>query len=81
MEAPLGVHAAQQEPKSFSCGLAGAFLAFTPTQIAQRYKNRDDYVNRIRTAAWALQQQGLLLPEDAAVIIADAAARPWAAKE
>lgn len=78
MEAPLGVHAAQQEPKTFSCGLAGAFLPFTQAQIAQRYKTRDDYVNLIRTAAFALQQEGLLLPEDAAVIIADAAAHPWA---
>jgi hypothetical protein len=81
MEAPLGVHAAQQEPKSFSCSLLGAFLPFTPAQIAQRYKSRDDYVNRIRIAARTLQQEGLLLPEDAAVIIADAAARPWPAKE
>jgi hypothetical protein len=81
MEAPLGVHAAQQEPKSFSCGLAGAFLAFSPAQIAQRYKSRDDYVSRIRNAAWALQREGLLLPDDAAVIIADAAARPWPPKE
>jgi hypothetical protein len=78
MEAPLGVHAAQQEPKSFSCALAGAFLPFTQAQIATRYKNRDDYVNKIRTAARALQKDGLLLPEDAAVIIAAAAAHPWA---
>ena len=61
MEAPLGVHAAQQEPKSFSCALAGAFLPFTQAQIAARYKDRDDYVNRIRTAARALQKEGLLL--------------------
>ncbi len=74
MEAPLGVHAAQQEPKSFSCALAGAFQA----QIAARYKDRDDYVNRIRAAARALQKEGLLLPQDAAVIIAAAAAHPWA---
>jgi hypothetical protein len=77
VEAPLGVHAAQQEPKSFSCSLVGAFLPFAPAQIARRYKNRDDYVDRIRAAARTLQQEGLLLPEDAAVIIADAAARPW----
>ncbi len=82
MEAPLGVHAAQQEPKTFSCGLAGAFLPFTPAQIAERYKNRDAYVNaHPHWLPGALQQQSLLLPDDAAVIIADAAARPWAAKE
>ncbi|HEY2876583.1 MAG TPA: alpha/beta hydrolase domain-containing protein [Reyranella sp.] len=78
MEAPLGVHAAQQEPKSFSCALAGAFLPFTQAQIAARYKDRDDYVNKIRTAARALQKEGLLLSQDAAVIIAAAAAHPWA---
>ena len=53
MEAPLGVHAAQQEPKSFSCSLLGAFLPFTEARIAELYKNRDDYVNRIRVAARA----------------------------
>jgi len=35
-------------------------------------------VNRIRTAAQALQKERLLLREDAAVIIAAAAAQPWA---
>jgi hypothetical protein len=78
MEAPLGVNAAQQEPKAFSCSLAGAFLPFTQAQIAARYKDRDDYVNKIRTAAQTLQKEGFLLREDAAVIIAAAAAHPWA---
>jgi hypothetical protein len=78
MEAPLGVHAAQQEPKSFSCALAGAFLPFTQAQIAARYKGRDDYVNRIRIAARALRKEDFLLPDDVAVIIAAAAAHPWA---
>jgi len=81
MEAPLGVHAAQQQPKTGACALAGAFLPFTPQEIARRYKSRDDYVDRIRTAARALEHEGLLLPEDAAVIITDAAAHPWRAKE
>ena len=71
---PLGVHAAQQDPKSFGCSLAGAFLPFDDAKIAQRYKNRDDYVNRIRIAARELEAQGFLLPDDAAVIIAAAAA-------
>ena len=71
---PLGVHAAQQDPKSFACSLAGAFLPFDQARIAQLYKNRDDYVNRIRIAARELEAQGFLLPDDAAVIIAAAAA-------
>jgi hypothetical protein len=45
--------------------------------IAERYRNRDDYVNRIRVAARTRQDQGFLLPADAAVIIAAAAAHPW----
>ena len=73
---PLGVHAAQQEPKSFSCALAGAFLPFPQAKIVERYKDRDDYVNRIRTAR-ALQADGFLLTEDAAVIINAAAAMRW----
>jgi len=71
---PLGVHAAQQDPTTFGCSLAGAFLPFPDTKIAERYKNRDDYVNRIRIAARSLEAEGFLLPDDAAVIIAAAAA-------
>ena len=77
IEAPLGVHAAQQEPKSFGCALLGAFLPFSEARIAERYKNRDDYVNQIRTAARKLEAERLLLPEDAAVIVNEAAAMPW----
>ena len=88
---PLGTHAAQQDPPSFSCALAGAFLPFATTKearetnkdprpsIAERYAGRDDYVNRIRIAARALQADGFLLPDDAAVIIAAAAAKQWEA--
>ncbi|MBS0548252.1 MAG: hypothetical protein JSR24_10905 [Proteobacteria bacterium] len=83
---PLGTHAAQQDPKSFGCSLAGAFLPFAATKqaredakdsrpsLAERYVNRDDYVNRVRIAARALQAEGFLLADDAAVIIAAAAA-------
>ncbi len=74
---PLGVHAAQQEPKSFSCALAGAFLPFPQAKIVERYKDRDDYVNRIRQSARALQADGFLLAEDAAVIVNAAAAMRW----
>jgi hypothetical protein len=83
---PLGTHAAQQDPKSFACALAGAFLPFAATKearekandprlsIAERYAGRNDYVNRIRMAARSLEAEGFLLPDDAAVIIAAAAA-------
>jgi len=82
---PLGTHAAQQEPKSFACALAGAFLPFAKTKdqreadndkrlsLAERYLNRDEYVNKIRMAARALEKEGFLLPDDVAVIVNSAA--------
>jgi hypothetical protein len=42
--------------------------------VAERYKNRDDYVNRIRGAALSLLESGFLLQDDAAVIVQAAAA-------
>jgi hypothetical protein len=85
VEVPLGVHGAQNEPLSFTCSLVGAYLPFARTKdstdgkhpsLAERYKDQSDYVNRIRVAARAVQAEGFLLPEDAAVIINSAAAAP-----
>ena len=88
MEAPLGVNARQNPPLSFLCALAGAYVAFPRTQadadaardphrpVLDRYKTRNDYVNRIRASARELEQDGLLLPDDAAIIIQSAAANP-----
>ena len=83
---PLGVHGAQNRPlTSFSCSLVGAYLAFPqnrapgapgPASLAERYRDNADYVNRVRVAAAAAVRDGFLLPEDAAVIINDAAASP-----
>jgi Alpha/beta hydrolase domain len=41
--------------------------------IEERYRSRDDYVNRVRVAAQDLLARGFLLPEDAAVILQAAA--------
>jgi hypothetical protein len=88
MEAPLGVHARQNPPLSFVCMLAGAYVAFPRTQtdadaahdahrpVLERYKTRNEFVNRIRTAARELQGDGFLLPDDAAIIIQSAAENP-----
>jgi hypothetical protein len=85
MAAPLGTHAAQNPPLSFICSLGAAYIAFPKTaaerdavkdaraSLAERYKDRNDYANRIRTAARELELRGLLLSEDAAVIVHDAA--------
>ena len=60
---PLGVHGAQNEPLTFTCMLVGAYLPFAATReareaahdnrlsLAERYKDQNDYVNRIRIAA------------------------------
>jgi hypothetical protein len=65
--------------------LIGSFSAFAATRaereltrdprpsIEERYRNRDDYVNRVRVAAQDLMARGFLLPEDAAVIVQEAA--------
>ena len=83
---PLGVYGLQNEPlTSFTCSLIGAYRPFARTtdgsdgkqpSLAERYKDRRDYVNRVRVAARAAQADGFLLPDDAAVIIDAAAASP-----
>ena len=82
---PLGVNGAQNQPPTFSCSLVGAYLPFARTtastegkhpSLAERYKDQSDYLNRVRVAARAVQAEGFLLPEDAAVIVNAAAAAP-----
>jgi hypothetical protein len=85
---PLGVHARQNPPLSFLCALAGAYLAFPRTAaeatgpasglrpVLERYKERNVYVDQVRTAARKLSEEGFLLPEDAAVITHAAAENP-----
>jgi len=85
---PLGVHGTQNEPHSFSCTLVGAYLPFAATReareaaqdkrlsLAERYKDQNDYVNRIRIAAREAEAKGFLLPEDAAIIVNSVAAAP-----
>lgn len=85
MAAPLGTHGAQNPPLSFVCSLAAGYVAFAKTRkervaandsrpsLAERYKNRNDYANRIRAAARELERRGLLLSEDADIIVRAAA--------
>lgn len=93
MQAPLGANAQQNPPLSFLCALAAAYVAFPRTQadadathnshrpVMERYKTRNEYVNRIRMAARELARDGFLLPEDAAIIIQSAAENPmWRAR-
>ena len=85
---PLGTSGGQNRPQGRTCALIGSYIAFAATKadreaasdmrpsVAERYRNRDDYVNRIRIAALELIKAGLLLREDAAVITQAAAASP-----
>lgn len=73
LDVPLGTHAALNRPLKRACMLIGAWMPFTPAKLAERYGNRDAYVNRVRTSARAAMAEGFLLPEDAALIIEAAA--------
>jgi len=82
---PTGTNGGQNQPQTFTCMLVGSFAPFAATKaereragdprpsIEERYHGRDDYVNRVRIAAGDLVARGFLLPEDAAVIIQEAA--------
>lgn len=82
--APLGTHGGQNAPET-RCSLMGSYIPFAKNaaqraenndlrpSVAERYKNRDDYVNRMREAALNLLEGGFLLRDDAAVIIQAAA--------
>jgi hypothetical protein len=92
MQAPVGANAQQNPPLSFLCALAAAYVAFPRSKedadrthdghrpVIERYKTRNEYVNRIRAAARELGRDGFLLPEDQAIIIQSAAESPlWRA--
>ena len=82
---PLGTNGGQNAPQTFTCSLVGSFSPFAATKaerersgdarlsIEERYQGRDDYVNRVRMSAQDLVSRGLLLSEDAAVIVQQAA--------
>ena len=82
---PLGTNGGQNAPQTFTCMLVGSFSPFAATKaereragdtrpsIEERYRDRDDYVNRVRAAARDLMARGFLLREDAAVIVQEAA--------
>ena len=85
IEAPLGTHLGLNEPRSRGCMLIGGYLPFAYAKagressgdprpsLTERYGSRDGYVERVRGAARVLQGEGFLLPEDAAIIIQEAA--------
>jgi hypothetical protein len=86
MVAPAGTHAVQNPPMSFFCSLVAGYMPFAATReerekasdarlsLEERYKDRDDYVTRIRVAARDLGRRHLLLSDDVAVMLQDFAA-------
>ena len=85
VDVPLGTHLALNRPLIRACMLIGAWSPFAATKaqreagsdprpsLAERYGNRDAYVDRVRASARAAVADGFLLPDDAAVIIESAA--------
>ncbi|MEL6060058.1 MULTISPECIES: alpha/beta hydrolase domain-containing protein [unclassified Methylobacterium] len=83
---PLGVYGGQNAPLAkFTCSLVGTYQPFARSRdgndtglpsLAERYTSRQDYENRVRTAARAAQAEGFLLPADVAVIVNAAAETP-----
>ena len=77
IEAPLGTHGAQNLPLTDrACNLNAAYIAFartkadraagdTRTPLAERYANREDYVERIRAAARRLVAERFMIESDA----------------
>ena len=67
--------------------MAGSTLAFAPSpaerdrdadprpSIAERYRDRNDYLARVRAVAQELAVQRLLLPEDVDLVVETAAQR------
>jgi len=82
---PLGTHGGQNPPLTPPCNLAASYVAFAKSKEAretakdsrlsllERYRDHDDYVNRVRMASRELEQRGFLLSEDATVIVHAAA--------
>jgi len=90
---PLGVHARQNPPLASICALAGGYVAFPRSTeaatgparglrpVLERYRERNVYVDRVRAAARQLSKEGLLLPDDAVIILHAAAENPlWQAE-
>lgn len=84
--APLGTHAGQNPPLSnFLCSLAASYVAFAKTKqdreaandarlsVSERYRDRNDYMDRVRVAGRELVAARLLLREDLAIIVHAAA--------
>ena len=85
VEAPLGTYVGLNATHNRACMLVGGWMPFALSKaqreaasdarlsVAERYKSRDEYVDRIRNAARELMHDGFLLADDAAIIVQSAA--------
>ena len=85
---PIGSHGGQNAPLSFICALASSYVPFAKTKdereaandarlsLAERYRDRNDYVDRVRVVTRELEKRGFLLSEDADVIVNAAVQTP-----
>lgn len=88
IEAPLGTHGVQNLPLTDrACNLNAAYIAFaktkadraagdTRTPLAERYANREDYVERIRAAAQRLVAARFMIDSDAEAAVRAAQSAP-----
>ena len=56
-----------------ACRLSGSVVPFDQGTLDALYPNRLSYLVKVRAGVDALLRQGLLLPEDAAAVMSDAA--------
>lgn len=59
----------------YLAGLAGSFIPFPAKTIAERYKGRDDYLNKVRKSAQSLVSRRLIRSDDVNAIVAESAIR------
>jgi Alpha/beta hydrolase domain len=62
--------------QGFICSLSGRTLPFSDAQLAELYLTRGDYVAQFARAANRALDAGFLVPEDAEMLTAAAAASP-----
>jgi hypothetical protein len=74
LDVPTARHTGLSERRGY-CGLTGATVPFSESELAARYPSREGYVQAVTAAVDDAVAAGHLLPEDGAAIVASAADR------
>jgi Alpha/beta hydrolase domain len=72
LEAPLGTHAAERLGDDGTSLLRGSSTPFTPEKIKTLYSDRAEWFARYNAAVERLVESGVILPDDAAMMLARA---------